>query len=165
MTSGVEARLENRAESAPSPATPNKYLHTKVGGYHKYKEYGGDGSYEGNNDIKGIASATKGMMLGGSPAELAYYKHLLVANVADLGKAAKMGFNTTNLYSSARGGEEKRPCTPEDETGSVSSNDEPEPNENENSPGAVMNQVMIWRRLWWCRHRAALPYVKRYLVF
>lgn len=131
MTSGVETSIENSADSMPSPASPGKYQ-TKANNYAKYKEYH-DG-YENNNDVK--IAAAKGMMLGGSPAEL-YYKQLLAANVAALGKAAKMGFNTTNLYSSARGNaDDKRPSTPEDETGSISSNEEADSNDNEN-----MNQV------------------------
>lgn len=118
MTSGVETNIENSADSLPSPASADKQ---QAKGTYKYKGYEG---YENNNDVK----VAKGMMLSGSPAEL-YYKQLLAANVAVLGKAAKMGFNA-NLYPATR--EEKRSNSPEDETGSVSSNEEADQVENEN---------------------------------
>lgn len=173
MTSGVEANIENSGDSARSPASVADEYDLKGGsgaGYGaKYappKGYdpaatgagavvaggsgaqaatmptanngGGGGAYENNGDVK----FSKGVMLGGSPAEL-YYKQLLAANVAALGKAAKIGFNA-NLYP---GREEKRPGTPDDETGSASSNDESGPMENDG-----LNQV-YWRgcRVW-CRN-------------
>lgn len=165
MTSGVEANIENSGDSARSPASAADEFDLKGGGGAAYgakyappKGYnpaatgagavgaggsgaqsapipaannggGGSGAYENNNDVK----FSKGVMLGGSPAEL-YYKQLLAANVAVLGKAAKMSFNA-NLYP---GREEKRPGTPDDETGSASSNDESGPMENDG-----LNQVLL----------------------
>lgn len=124
MTSGVETSIENSADSVPSPASPDDFQIKGANSY-KYKtEYGAN--YENNNDVK----ISKGMMLG-SPAEL-YYKQLIAANVAVFGKAAKMGFNP-NLYPVR---EDKRSNSPEDETGSISSNDESNQIDNDN-----MNQV------------------------
>ncbi len=125
MTSGVEANLENSGDSVRSPASADEFDMKEQQGY-KYKEYD---NCENNNDVK----VSKGMMLGGSPAEL-YYKQLLAANVAVLGKAAKMGFNA-NLYPVR---EDKRANTPEDETGSVSSNDES--NQIDNDPPTQVYQ-------------------------
>lgn len=118
MTSGVETNIENSADSVSSPASPDEF-HAKAN--YKYKEYD---NYENNNDVK----ISKGIMLGGSPAEL-YYKQLLAANVAVLGKAAKMGFNP-NLYPVREG---KRSNSPDEETGSNSSNDETTTHQIENT--------------------------------